>query len=86
LGSGEDNIPLEEYYQGNKISRELYYYWWENQRDKITLEQFFKLDGGGMILSVEKILKKMFSRCWWVAGNKFSLPWWDLPNMNNNTI
>lgn len=86
LGSGEDNISLEEYYQGNKISRELYYYWWENQRDKITLEQFFKLDGGGKILSVEKILKKMFSRCWWVAGNEFSFPWWELPNMNNNTI
>ena len=60
FGSGEDNILVN--YSLHKICREIYYYWWKKQRDKITLEQFFKPNGGGMIFPVEKLLQKYYKK------------------------
>jgi hypothetical protein len=50
LKSGEDSV--ERIHLHHVQSRKLYYFWWKTQRDKITLEEFFNLNGNGMILPV----------------------------------
>lgn len=50
LKSGEDSV--ERIHLHHVQSRKLYYFWWKTQRDKITLEEFFNLNGKGMILPV----------------------------------
>jgi hypothetical protein len=43
FGSFENNSLLQKLYRnnGDVMARNTYYYWWQNERDKFTLDDFF---------------------------------------------
>lgn len=53
LGTGENNIL--NYIDYHDESRKLYYWWWETQRDKYTLDEFFTYNKPNDLRMTEKI-------------------------------
>ena len=47
FGSFEDNSIIQRYYrqEGDIAARNTYYYWWQHERDRFTLDDFFSFGG-----------------------------------------
>ncbi len=47
FGSFEDNSIIQRYYrqEGDIVARNTYYYWWQHERDRFTLDDFFSFGG-----------------------------------------
>ena len=61
FGSFEDNSLIQNYYRegGDVKARNAYYFWWQHERDRFTLDDFFTYGSGidtKMTLDTEKFL------------------------------
>jgi hypothetical protein len=70
FGSFEDNSLIQKYYrqEGDIMSRNAYYFWWQHERKKFTLENFFSY--GKSIHNHMRLIPQKF-RSYDVTGKQY---------------